>query len=134
MLLADDGEQSLLYTGDFKLDESATSEPAELPHADILVMESTFGRPHYRLPPRESVVARLLEIVYAALADGKDAGRARLPARQIAGSDEAADPKRRARAAAPRHLRDQPHLRTVRRRPGRLRAYSTAGRSKATPS
>ncbi len=70
MLLVEDGKRSLLYTGDFKLDSSATAEPAELPHADILVMESTFGRPHYRLPPREQVVARLLEIVFAALADG----------------------------------------------------------------
>ena len=71
MLLADDGSQSLLYTGDFKLDESATSEPAELPHADILIMESTFGRPQYRLPPRASTVERLLEIVHAALKSGK---------------------------------------------------------------
>jgi putative mRNA 3-end processing factor len=70
MLLAEDGERSLLYTGDFKLDASVTAEAAELPHADILVMESTFGRPHYRLPPREEVVARLLEIVLATLADG----------------------------------------------------------------
>ncbi len=71
MLLADDGTQSLLYTGDFKLGESATSVPAELPHADILVMESTFGRPQYRLPPRAATVARLLELVHATLADGK---------------------------------------------------------------
>ena len=71
MLLADDGSQSLLYTGDFKLDESATSEPAELPHADILIMESTFGRPQYRLPPRATTVERLLEIVHAALKSGK---------------------------------------------------------------
>ena len=70
MLLAEDGQRSLLYTGDFKLDASVTAEAAELPRADILVMESTFGRPHYRLPPRDEVVARLLEIVFAALADG----------------------------------------------------------------
>jgi putative mRNA 3-end processing factor len=70
MLLAEDGQRSLLYTGDFKLDASVTAEPAELPHADILVMESTFGRPRYRLPPRDEVIARLLEIVFAALADG----------------------------------------------------------------
>ena len=71
MLLADNGHESLLYTGDYKLDKSATSESAELPHADILVMESTFGRPHYRLPPRASTVARLLEVVHDALAEGK---------------------------------------------------------------
>lgn len=70
MLHADDGQRSLLYTGDFKLGPSATSEPAELPHADILVMESTFGRPHYRLPPRDTIVAQLLDLVHTALAQG----------------------------------------------------------------
>ncbi len=69
MLLAEDGTQSLLYTGDFKLGESLTAEPAELPHADILVMECTFGRPSYRLPPREEVVSQLLQIVRTALAE-----------------------------------------------------------------
>jgi putative mRNA 3-end processing factor len=69
MLLADNGDQTLLYTGDYKLGPSATSEPAELPRADVLVMESTFGRPQYRLPARTTVIAQLLEIVHAALAE-----------------------------------------------------------------
>jgi putative mRNA 3-end processing factor len=56
MLLAEDGRQSLLYTGDFKLGESATAERAELPEADLLVIESTYGHPDYRLPPREEVL------------------------------------------------------------------------------
>ncbi len=64
MLLADNGEQTLLYTGDYKLGPSATSEPAELPRADVLVMESTFGLPQYRLPARASVIAHLFEIVH----------------------------------------------------------------------
>jgi Cft2 family RNA processing exonuclease len=71
MLFADDGAQSLLYTGDFKLSASLTAEQAELPHADILVMESTFGLPRYRLPPRTLVVEQLLEIVHRALAAGQ---------------------------------------------------------------
>jgi putative mRNA 3-end processing factor len=71
MLLAEDGEGSLLYTGDFKLGPSATSEPAELPRADILVMECTFGRPHYRLPPRNVVIEQLMELVQSALAQGR---------------------------------------------------------------
>jgi putative mRNA 3-end processing factor len=71
MLLAEDGRRSVLYTGDFKLDAPVTADPAELPHADILIMESTFGLPRYRWPPRESVVAQLLEIVRTALAGGK---------------------------------------------------------------
>ncbi len=71
MLFAEDGERSLLYTGDFKLGPSATAEPAELPHADTLIMECTFGRPHYRMPPREEVIVRLFEIVFDALAEGR---------------------------------------------------------------
>lgn len=71
MLLAESADQSLLYTGDFKLGPSATSEPAELPHADLLVMESTFGNPKYRLPPREQTIEELLELVRTILAAGR---------------------------------------------------------------
>jgi len=63
MLLAEHEGRSLLYTGDFRLGPSATAQPAELPHADVLVMECTFGDPRYRLPPREQVVAELIELV-----------------------------------------------------------------------
>lgn len=71
MLLAEDGDQSMLYTGDFKLGDSLTAAPPEPRHADWLVMESTFGRPEYRLPPRSETIARLLEVVHAALAEGR---------------------------------------------------------------
>ncbi len=71
MLLANDGERTLLYTGDFKLGPSATAEPAAPPRADILVMECTFGRPQYRLPPRDEVVAELLALVRSTLAEGR---------------------------------------------------------------
>ncbi len=70
MLLAEDGERSLLYTGDFKLGESATAERAELPQAEILVLETTYGDPAYRLPPRQQVVERLCELVASILAAG----------------------------------------------------------------
>ena len=70
MLLAEDGDQSLLYTGDFKLGESATAEQAELPRANVLVIESTFGHPDYRLPPRREVVDQLLALVRQTLDDG----------------------------------------------------------------
>lgn len=71
MLLADDGHERLLYTGDFKLGASLTAEPAELVEADILVMETTFGSPRYRLPPRERVIEQLLTMVERTLAAGK---------------------------------------------------------------
>ncbi len=63
MLLAEDGDQSLLYTGDFKLGESATAEAAELPRADILVIESTYGNPVYRHPPRARALDQLFTLV-----------------------------------------------------------------------
>jgi len=71
MLLVDDGRERLLYTGDFKLAASCTAEPAQPPQADVLVMESTYGDPRYRLPPREETVAQLVSIVAGVL----DAGR-----------------------------------------------------------
>ncbi len=38
---------SLLYTGDFKMKKSWTACAIEIPQADILIMESTFGDPQY---------------------------------------------------------------------------------------
>ena len=63
MLLAQSEQGSLLYTGDFKLSPSATAEAAELPHADVLVMESTFGDPRYRHPPRDRAIESLVDRV-----------------------------------------------------------------------
>jgi putative mRNA 3-end processing factor len=71
MLWADDGQQTLLYTGDFKLGESATAEEAELPHADTLILETTFGNPKYRLPPRDEVIAELLAVIREAFDQGQ---------------------------------------------------------------
>ncbi len=70
MLLADDGQTRLLYTGDFKLGPKHTAAEAELPRADILVIESTYGQPEYRHTPRDEAIAQLLELVYDTIADG----------------------------------------------------------------
>jgi Cft2 family RNA processing exonuclease len=66
MLYATRGDESLLYTGDFKLRPSLTCEPATPVQADTLVMECTFGLPIFRFPPREQSVARLCEGIEAA--------------------------------------------------------------------
>jgi Cft2 family RNA processing exonuclease len=68
MLLVNDGQQRLLYTGDFKLRDSFTAEPARPPRADVLVMESTYGDPRYRLPPRETACQQLVDAARQALA------------------------------------------------------------------
>jgi Cft2 family RNA processing exonuclease len=70
MLLAEDGDRTLLYSGDFKLGESATAERAELPRADILVIESTFGNPVYRMTPRAQAIDQLLTLVRQTLDSG----------------------------------------------------------------
>jgi putative mRNA 3-end processing factor len=62
---------TLLYTGDFKLRPSATAETAALPKVDVLIMESTFGNPRYRLPAREESVAQLVATVTRVLAAGR---------------------------------------------------------------
>jgi Cft2 family RNA processing exonuclease len=69
MLLAEDQGRTLLYTGDFKLRPSLTAEAAELPHADTLVIESTYGHPDYRLPPSEESLAEFFALVRRALAE-----------------------------------------------------------------
>ncbi len=55
--------QTLLYSGDFNLDESATAEPIEIPESDILIMECTFGKPVYRFPKRKIVADQLISFV-----------------------------------------------------------------------
>ncbi|MEM8865755.1 MAG: MBL fold metallo-hydrolase [Planctomycetota bacterium] len=70
MLLAEQEGEQLLYTGDFKLGESLTATPADPPRADLLVMESTFGRPEYRLPPRQEVIAQLIDLVRQCFDEG----------------------------------------------------------------
>ena len=49
-LLAHDHHGTLLYTGDFKLPRGS-AEPCATPHADVLIMETTFGLPRYVFPP-----------------------------------------------------------------------------------
>ncbi|MCU1347503.1 MAG: putative mRNA 3-end processing factor/DNA ligase-1 [Acidobacteria bacterium] len=63
MVRVTNGRGSLLYTGDFKLSPSFTAEPAEVPKADAVVMESTFGSPEYVFPPREELRDRLVDLV-----------------------------------------------------------------------
>jgi len=61
----------LLYTGDFKLRRGRAAEPCATPRADVLVMETTFGRPQYRFPPTSEVLAALTGFCLAALDDGE---------------------------------------------------------------
>jgi Cft2 family RNA processing exonuclease len=64
---------SLLYTGDFKLRPGLTAEPCDPRPArgcDMLIMETTYGRPHYCLPPCAEVMDDLIRFCRQAMAEG----------------------------------------------------------------
>jgi Cft2 family RNA processing exonuclease len=60
---------SLLYTGDFKLRPSAAAETCVAPRADVLIMETTFGLPHYVFPPAAEIDRGIVDFCRQALAD-----------------------------------------------------------------
>ncbi|MBI2371892.1 MAG: MBL fold metallo-hydrolase [Deltaproteobacteria bacterium] len=69
ILLELDG-RSLLYSGDFKVRPGETAEPLEVRHADILVMECTYGRPQYLFPPRDEVLEGIGRFIRRSFAAG----------------------------------------------------------------
>ena len=54
------GDETVLYTGDFKLRPGKSAEQIEWRQADTLIMETTFGLPRYRFPPTEQVVDQIV--------------------------------------------------------------------------
>ena len=61
----------LLYTGDFKLRPGFSAEKCATPRADVLIMETTYGLPHYVLPPTADVLAAIVAFCREAIADGE---------------------------------------------------------------
>ncbi|MCD6371771.1 MAG: hypothetical protein J7L39_03575 [Candidatus Aenigmarchaeota archaeon] len=47
--------KTLVYSGDIKLSPSWTAEPIEIEEADVLITETTYGYPGYRLPDQKLV-------------------------------------------------------------------------------
>ena len=62
---------TLLYTGDFKVRKSRTAEPVVFQQADLLILETTFGLPHYSFPPPLEIESAVLRFVHDAFADGE---------------------------------------------------------------
>ena len=56
MSFIESGGSTLLYTGDFKLRPGLSAETCEPRQADILIMETTYGRPVYHFPPTKAVM------------------------------------------------------------------------------
>ena len=62
---------TLLYTGDFKLRGSRTSENTRSAEADVLIMETTFGLPRHRFPSTTKVRNALVRFCRECLEDGE---------------------------------------------------------------
>lgn len=61
---------TMLYTGDFKMRPGRTSEQAAFRQADVLIMETTFARPHYVFPPQSEIEMRIVGFAQSAFDDG----------------------------------------------------------------
>jgi Cft2 family RNA processing exonuclease len=66
-----EGDRRLVYTGDFKLHSGVCARPAEVRPCDILVMECTFGLPHYVFPPFQETVERLANFIQKTQLEGQ---------------------------------------------------------------
>ncbi|HEX4697603.1 MAG TPA: ATP-dependent DNA ligase [Candidatus Udaeobacter sp.] len=54
------GDETLLYTGDFKLRPGKSAEQAQWHHSDTLIMETTFGLRRYRFPSTQQVIDQII--------------------------------------------------------------------------
>lgn len=70
-LLAHERHGTLLYTGDFKLRPGRSAEACATPRADTLIMETTFGLPHYVFPPTAQVLREIAGFCHNCLDDGE---------------------------------------------------------------
>ncbi len=62
--------QTLLYTGDFKLRAGLTAEPCAPRSADVLITETTFGRPLYQFPESSKMFEAMVKFCRDSLAQG----------------------------------------------------------------
>jgi putative mRNA 3-end processing factor len=69
--LIDTPNTSILYTGDINCIDTLTTKAAEPEKCDILVIEATYGSPHYRFPSRETVYAEIVEWALETVKEGR---------------------------------------------------------------
>ena len=67
MAFLQSGDSSLLFTGDFKLRRGLSAEPCEPRPSDVLIMETTYGRPQYVFPPTADVLEGIVRFCREAL-------------------------------------------------------------------
>lgn len=68
MIRLSSDRHALAYTGDFRLTPSYTAERAEIPEAEAVIMESTYGgNPDWVFPSREELRDRLIALTWTIL-------------------------------------------------------------------
>lgn len=65
----DDGKR-ILYTGDFNPVPALATEAAESARCEVLIIESTFGHPRFRFPPRDDVYAQMRAFARSTISEG----------------------------------------------------------------
>lgn len=58
-LLFEHGGSRLLYTGDLRLRRGCGQADTHIPRADVVVIESTYGQPHFRFPEPDGVAEQV---------------------------------------------------------------------------
>ena len=69
-LLIESDEGRFVYTGDFKLERSYSTEPVEVKPCDVVLMECTYGKPQFVFPPREELATQIVDFAQSTLAAG----------------------------------------------------------------
>jgi Cft2 family RNA processing exonuclease len=64
-----DGKR-IIYTGDFKLRQSETAEPAQIKRCDVVIMKCIYGLPKYVFPSPQTVIGSLIDFIDASLSSG----------------------------------------------------------------
>ena len=90
--LVDDGETRVLYTGDVSTRDRAFLSGFEPVPADVLIVESTYGRPAYVFPEQSTLEAEILDFLAdtadrPAVVFGYAFGRAQTAQRLVARAD-----------------------------------------------
>ncbi len=67
----DTREGSILYTGDLNCINTLVTKAAEPLEADILIIESTYGKPDFLFPPRTEVYTNMVKWVIDRIAENK---------------------------------------------------------------
>jgi Cft2 family RNA processing exonuclease len=70
-VLIETPQASLLYSGDVKLRESYSCRPIQIPQAENLIVEATFGTHLFQWPKKERIEQQIFDFVEKGLADGR---------------------------------------------------------------